>query len=168
MESSQWENWNHIFWRKIWILTASHSQFRGVGQGMKHTYLCLWYPLFQAQWDRCDPRNHQTYNYLVTGHHLYSGTLNYRIVLASFRFSCEALVWSLPHTNKGTIRREEEFVLIMYADCLLKNTSTKENKYVVNQKLEHVDDISFRELFGSIRVVFCFRKYDLSRPSTKY
>ena len=56
----------------------------------------------------------------------------------------------------------------MYADCLLKNTSTKENKYVVNQKLEHVDDISFRELFGSIRVVFCFRKYDLSRPSTKY
>jgi hypothetical protein len=31
-----------------------------------------------------------------------------------------------------------------YADCLLKNTSTKENKYVVNQKLEHVDDMSFR------------------------
>jgi hypothetical protein len=27
-----------------------------------------------------------------------------------------------------------------YADCLLKNTSTKDNKYVVNQKLEHVDD----------------------------
>jgi hypothetical protein len=73
-----------------------------------------------------------------------SGTLNYRIVLASFRFSCESLVWSLPHTNKGTSRREEEFVLIMYADCLLKNTSTKENKYVVNQKLVHVDDISFR------------------------
>ena len=42
----------------------------------------------------------------------------------------------------------------MYADCLLKNTSTKNNKYVVNQKLEHVDDISFRELFGRIRVVF--------------
>jgi hypothetical protein len=32
----------------------------------------------------------------------------------------------------------------------LKNTSTKDNKYVVNQKLEHVDDISFRELFGRI------------------
>jgi hypothetical protein len=27
----------------------------------------------------------------------------------------------------------------------LKNTSTKDNKYVVNQKLEHIDDISFRE-----------------------
>jgi len=40
----------------------------------------------------------------------------------------------------------------MYADCLLKNTSTKENKYVVNQTLEHVDDISFREIFGRIRV----------------
>jgi hypothetical protein len=35
-----------------------------------------------------------------------------------------------------------------------KNTSTKHNKYVVNQKLEHVEDISFREFFGRIRVVF--------------
>ena len=25
-----------------------------------------------------------------------------------------------------------------YVDCVLKNTSTKDNKYVVNQKLEHV------------------------------
>jgi hypothetical protein len=41
-----------------------------------------------------------------------------------------------------------------YADCLLKNTSTKDNKYVVNQKLEHVDDISFSEFVGRIRVVF--------------
>jgi hypothetical protein len=32
-----------------------------------------------------------------------------------------------------------------YADCLHKNTSIKHNKYVVNQNLEHVDDISFRE-----------------------
>jgi hypothetical protein len=36
----------------------------------------------------------------------------------------------------------------------LKNTSTKDNKFVVNQKLEHVDEISFTELFGRIRVVF--------------
>jgi hypothetical protein len=36
----------------------------------------------------------------------------------------------------------------------LKNTPTKDNKYVGNQKLEDVDDISFRELFGRIRVVF--------------
>ena len=35
-----------------------------------------------------------------------------------------------------------------------KNTSSKHSKYVVNQKLEHVEDISFRELFGRIRVVF--------------
>jgi hypothetical protein len=45
---------------------------RGVGQGMRQTYLYLWSPLFQAQWDRWDQRNHQTYNYLVKGHHLYS------------------------------------------------------------------------------------------------
>jgi bisphosphoglycerate-dependent phosphoglycerate mutase len=37
-------------------------------------------------------------------------------------------------------------------DCLLKTTSTKDNKYVVNQKLEHVDDINFKELFGRISV----------------
>jgi hypothetical protein len=42
------------------FLTAPHCQFRGVGQGMKQTYLYLWYPLFQARWDRCDQRNHQT------------------------------------------------------------------------------------------------------------
>ena len=38
------------------------------------------------------------------------------------------------------------------ADCLLKKTSTKHNKYAVNENLEHVDDISFRELIGRIRV----------------
>jgi hypothetical protein len=44
---------------KIQLTTAPHCQFRGVGQGMKQTYLYLWYPLFQAQWDRCVQRNHQ-------------------------------------------------------------------------------------------------------------
>ena len=43
-----------------------------------------------------------------------------------------------------------------YVDSPLKSTSTKHSKYVVNQKVEHVDDISFRELFGRIRVVFFF------------
>jgi hypothetical protein len=32
--------------------------------------------------------------------------------------------------------------------------ATKDNNYVVNQKLEHVDDISFIEIFGRIKVVF--------------
>jgi hypothetical protein len=45
--------------RKVPFLTDLHSQFRGVGQGMKQTYLYLWSPLLQAQWDRCDQRNHQ-------------------------------------------------------------------------------------------------------------
>jgi hypothetical protein len=36
--------------------------------------------------------------------------------------------------------------------------STKHNKYVVNQKLEHFDDISFRELYGRIRVVLLGEK----------
>jgi len=38
----------------------------------------------------------------------------------------------------------------------LKNTTTKHNKYIVNPKFEHFDDISFRELFGRVGVVFCF------------
>jgi hypothetical protein len=33
MESSRWENWNHLFCRKVSVLTAPHCQFRGVGQG---------------------------------------------------------------------------------------------------------------------------------------
>jgi hypothetical protein len=39
------------------------------------------------------------------------------------------------------------------ADYLLKNTTMKLNKYVVNQKLELFDDISFKELYGRIKVV---------------
>ena len=31
---------------------------------------------------------------------------------------------------------------------------TKHNKYVVNQKREHFDDISVSELFGRTRVIF--------------
>jgi uncharacterized protein (DUF1697 family) len=38
----------------------------------------------------------------------------------------------------------------------IKDTTDTDNKYVVNQKLEHADDISVRELFSRIRV-FCYR-----------
>ena len=100
----------------------------------------------------------------MTEHHLYSGTLKLRKEWAnSFRFSWEAPAWNLPCTNKGIRRREVCFH--RYADCLLKNTSTKHNKYVVNQKREHVDDINFKELSGRIRVGF----YKLSTlPMTRY
>jgi hypothetical protein len=33
----------------------------------------MWYPLFQAQWDRFDQHNHQISIYFVKGHHLYWG-----------------------------------------------------------------------------------------------
>jgi hypothetical protein len=36
------------------------EHIQGVGQSMKETYLYLWHPLFQAQWDRYNQRNHQT------------------------------------------------------------------------------------------------------------
>jgi hypothetical protein len=63
-----------VFCRKVSFFIALLCQFRGVGQGMNKTYLYMWYLLLQAQWDRWDERNHQPYNYLVTGHHIYSGT----------------------------------------------------------------------------------------------
>ena len=54
---------------KVPFLTAPTCLFRGVGQDMKQTYLYLWYPLFQVQYDRCDQ-----HNYSVKGHHHYRGT----------------------------------------------------------------------------------------------
>ena len=38
----------------------------------------------------------------------------------------------------------------MNTDCLVNNTFTKHNKNVVNHKVEHFNDISFRELPGRI------------------
>jgi hypothetical protein len=32
----------------------------------------MWYPLYQAEWDRYDQHNHQIWNYSTKGHHLYS------------------------------------------------------------------------------------------------
>jgi hypothetical protein len=89
MKNSQWENLNHLFCRKVLSLTIPHCQCQGVGQGMKQIYLYLWYPLFQAQWDRSDQKNHQAYNYLVKGHHLY----NEREIKGSVSFlSCGSFI----------------------------------------------------------------------------
>jgi len=51
------------------------------------------------------------------------------------------------------VRREAQFVPI----CM--STSTRCSKYVVNQKLEHVDDISLREHFGRIRMFSSQNKF---------
>ena len=50
----------HLFCRKVSFLTDPHCRFRDVGQCMKQTYLYMWYPSLQAQWDRCDQQNLQT------------------------------------------------------------------------------------------------------------
>jgi hypothetical protein len=68
IESSQWDNRNHLF------LTSPLCQFLCVGQGMEQTWLYLWYHFFQAQWDGCDQQIHGTSNYLVKIHHLSSVT----------------------------------------------------------------------------------------------
>jgi hypothetical protein len=92
------------------------------------------------------------YKYLVLGRdRSYSLILPKSSLLASFCFT-----WETPdefcfiRIKEQAARRGAQFYgTLRYADCLLKNTSTKENKFVVNQKLEQVDVISFRELFGS-------------------
>jgi len=50
--------------------------------------------------------------------------------------------------------------------------SSKHSKYVVNQTLKDIDDISFRELFGRIKVSsffsFFFFLKNKTCPSTRY
>jgi hypothetical protein len=53
---------------------------------------------------------------------------------------------SYENRNKSA-RRGAQFVPIGMPTVMLKNAPTKQNKYVNNQKLERVDDISFREHF---------------------
>ena len=57
MESLSWEI--EILSLVVVSFLTIISQFLDVGQGMKQTYLYLRYPLFQAQWDRCDQQSHQ-------------------------------------------------------------------------------------------------------------
>ena len=54
------------------LLTGHHCQYRGVGQGMKQTYLYMYF-LFEVQWDRCYQYSNETWNYLVKGQRLHRG-----------------------------------------------------------------------------------------------
>ena len=50
--------------------------------------------------------------------------------------------------NEETSREEEGTICSHWnADSLLKNTSSERNKYVVNQEIKHLDNVSFREFF---------------------
>ena len=42
------------------------------------------HPLFQDQWDRYDQYSHQTWNYLMTGHHLYSDQHSHQPLVFDF------------------------------------------------------------------------------------
>jgi hypothetical protein len=45
-------------------------------------------------------------------------------------------------------RRGAQLVFIGMRDCLLKNKFTKHSTHIVNQKLKHFDDVSFRDSFA--------------------
>jgi len=73
----------------------------------------------------------------------------------SFHFYCEVLVYSLPCTSEGTCSRKVGAQLVsigMLTVCW--KTCPPNSKYVVNQKLEPLDDTSFSQPFGRIKVVF--------------
>jgi len=77
------------------------------------------------------------------------------IGLASFRFLEKPLYEvCLIRIKEKVGEKRSTFCAHRYADCLLKYTFIKQNKYVDNQKLEHGDDICFRKLFGRIGVFF--------------
>jgi hypothetical protein len=46
--------------RNVSFPTDHYCRSRVAGQGMKLTYRYMWYPSFQAQWDRPNEQNHQT------------------------------------------------------------------------------------------------------------
>ena len=58
-----------------------------------------------------------------------------------------------PVWKKKQVREKKTAGTYRNPDCLLKNTTIKFNKYVVNQKLEHFGDISFGKLSGRIKFV---------------
>ena len=103
--------------------------------------LYLWYPLSQDQ----------TYNYLVKCYHQYSGTWYQRIDRVIF-LSFSLYEVCLIRIKEQVIERRSTVCTHWNADCLLQNTSIKQSKYVVYQKLEHVDVIRCRRLFVRIRV----------------
>ena len=55
--------------------------------------------------------------------------------------------------KKETSQREENSGYPYECRLFVEKYAIKLNKYDVNQKLEHFDDISFRELSGRIKVV---------------
>ena len=71
--------------------------------------------VIKVQWDRCHQDRRQAWNYINE---------------IAFLYMWKAPARCLRHTNKS--RR-------VSADYLLKNASTKHNKYVLNPKLEHFD-----------------------------
>jgi hypothetical protein len=60
----------------------------------------------------------------------------------------------LIHIKKQVGEKRSTVATHRNADCLLKNTSTKHSKYVVNQNLENVN-ISFRNYLAE-SVFYCF------------
>ena len=74
MESSQWENLNHLFCRKVCFLNRPSLSILRPRSRHEADRAVSVVSLFQVQRDRCDQPNHQRYNYLAKGHHLYNRT----------------------------------------------------------------------------------------------
>ena len=144
MEISQSKNLNHF-------LTAPNCQFRGVGQGMKQTYLYLWHPK-KAQRNRCDQRNLELFSERTSS--IYQ-KVKLKDCASFFSFFLETPLHQvcLIRIKEQVDEKRSTVCTHRYAAVCWKNTSTNDNKYVVNLNLNHVDDISFRQLFGRIRVV---------------
>jgi hypothetical protein len=88
---------------------------------------------------------------------------------SSFLVSCNPLVTNDHGYGPLVVTISRSFphsrLITGFVNILTQRVPTKDNKYVVNQKLEHIDDISFRELFGRIRVLYFYKI--MSLPTTR-
>jgi hypothetical protein len=71
MESSQWENLNHLSCRKICFLNRPSLLILRSRARHEADLAVYVVSLFQVQWCRCNQANHQMYNYFVKDHHLF-------------------------------------------------------------------------------------------------
>jgi len=170
MESSQLLNGNNLFCSKVSFLTDHHCQFRGVCQSMKEIQLYLWYHLFHAQWDAIN----NVIKIIEWNDIIYITTWNWRIGLASFRFSWEDLIWSLPHTNKGTSQREKEHSLYPYVFRLSVDIHVHQTSQICCQSKTRIfwwyqlQRTCLKNQSGCFFFFSFIAKLDSSLPKTRY
>ena len=143
-----WENRNHHFYRKGPFLIVANCHCRDVAYGMKQTQPYLYFNGIDAINKITKLRIIQCKDiiYITENEIRGQGQLLFVFLEKSLYEVNIIRINEQVDEKRSTVHTQRN------ADCLLENTN---NKYVINKKiLVHFNDISFRECFGRIRVVF--------------